>query len=56
MVDQYKRNVAYKLRIGNILSGKTVMEGEKLKSLDIGDKSVVRVNLISNVIDKYIQF
>lgn len=51
----FKRNTAYKFRIGNILSGKTVLEGEKLKCLEIGDKSVVRVNLIANVVDKYIQ-
>jgi uncharacterized protein len=56
MVDQqYKRNVAYKLRVGNILSGKTVLEGEKFKSLELGDKSIQRVNLIANVIDKYVQ-
>src|SRR3989344_1852023 len=52
---QFKRNIAYKLRVGNVLSGKTLFENEKLKSLDIGDKSVVRVNVIANIIDKYIQ-
>jgi len=52
---QFKRNIAYKLRVGNVLSGKTLFENEKLKSLDIGDKSVVRVNVIANIIDKYVQ-
>lgn len=52
---QYKRNVAYKLRIGQILSGKVVMEGEKLKSLDLNNKQVVRANVIANVTDKYLQ-
>lgn len=51
----FKRNVAYKLRVGSILSGKPVMENEKLKFLEIGDKQVVRANLIANIIDKYIQ-
>jgi len=55
MADQYKRNIAYKLRIGNILSGKTILENDKLKALELGDKSVVRINLIANIIDKYIQ-
>ena len=33
MVDgQFKRNVAYKLRIGDILLGKPIMDGEKLNS------------------------
>jgi hypothetical protein len=50
-----KRHVAYKLRIGNILAGKPVLDGEKLKSLDINNRSVSRVNLIANITDKYIQ-
>ncbi len=52
---QYKRNTAYKLRIGQILSGKVVMENEKLKSLDLNNKQVVRANIIANVTDKYLQ-
>lgn len=56
MADQnYKRNVAYKMRIGNILSGKTILEADKLKAIEFGDKTIVRVNVIANVIDKYIQ-
>ncbi len=51
----FKRNTAYKLRIGHLLSGKPVKEGEKLKHLEIGNKQVVRVNLIANLIDKYVQ-
>jgi uncharacterized protein len=52
---QFKRNIAYKLKIGNILSGKTILENDKLKAVELGDKSVVRVNVIANVIDKYLQ-
>ncbi len=52
---QFKRNVAYKLRVGQILSGKPILEGEKLKFLEAGNKQVVRTNLIANVIDKYLQ-
>ena len=50
---QYKRNVAYKLRIGDILIGKPVMDGERFSFLEIGDKRVVRVNLIGNIVDKF---
>ena len=53
--NQYKRNVAYKMRIGEILAGKIILDGERFKFLDIAGKQVVRVNLIANVIDKYIQ-
>jgi RPA family protein len=52
---QFKRNIAYKLRIGQILSGKPILEAEKLKSLELEGKNVVRVNVIANVIEKYIQ-
>ncbi|HKL23960.1 MAG TPA: OB-fold nucleic acid binding domain-containing protein [Candidatus Nanoarchaeia archaeon] len=49
----YKRNIAYKLRIGDILIGKPVMDGERFSFLEIGDKRVVRVNLIGNIVDKF---
>ena len=51
----FKRHTAYKLRIGTILSGKPVVEGDRLKALDLGDKQVVRANVIANIVDKYIQ-
>lgn len=55
MESTYKRNVAYKLRIGQIISGKPVIENEKLKALDLNGKQVVRTNIIANITDKYIQ-
>ena len=53
--NQFKRNVAFKLKIGDILGGKITIEGERFKSLEFQGKPVVRVNLIANVIDKYVQ-
>jgi len=50
-----KRNTAYKLRVGTIMSAKQNLEGEKLKNIQIADKMIVRVNVIANVTDKYIQ-
>ena len=50
---QYKRNVAYKLRIGDILLGKPVMENERFAYLDLNGKKIIRVNVIGNIIDKY---
>lgn len=52
---QFKRNVAYKMRIGEILAGKIILEGERFKFLESAGNHVVRVNLIANVIDKYVQ-
>jgi RecG-like helicase len=52
---QFKRHTAYKMRIGNILAGKVVLEGERFKVLEFGDKNVQRANVIANIVDKYIQ-
>src|SRR3989344_162610 len=52
---QFKRHIAYKFRVGQILGGELNFEGEKLKNVKIVDKEVSRVNLIANVVDKFIQ-
>ncbi len=51
----FKRNIAYKYHISSIVSGKPVMENERIKFLEIGAQNVVRVNVIANIVDKYIQ-
>lgn len=50
---QFKRNVAYKFRIGDLLIGNPVMDGERFSFLELGDKKIIRVNLVGNVIEKY---
>ena len=52
---QFKRNIAYKMKIGSLLSGKPFMEADRLKSLEVEGKQIVRVNIIGNIVDKYIQ-
>ncbi len=53
MVDQYKRNVAYKLRIGDLILGKPIFDNEKFLYLELGSKKISRVNIVGNIIDKY---
>lgn len=53
MADQFKRNVAYKFRIGDVLLGKPIFDGERFSFLELGDKKIVRINIIGNIIDKY---
>jgi len=55
MVDQFKRHIAYKFKIGAILAGKPAIENERLKYIEISEKQVVRVNVVANVIERYIQ-
>ena len=50
---QFKRNVAYKLKIGDILIGKPLMNGERFSFLELGDMKIVRVNIIGNIVDKF---
>jgi RecG-like helicase len=50
---EFKRNIAYKLRIGDLLIGKPILEGERFIFLELGDKRIARVNIIGNVIEKY---
>ena len=51
--DQFKRHIAYKFRIGDILIGKPILEGERFKFVELGNRNIVRVNIIGNIVDKY---
>ncbi len=53
--EQFKRHIAYKFRIGKILSGKPILENDKLRFLEIDNKTIIRTNVIANVIDKFVQ-
>ncbi|MEK6859871.1 MAG: OB-fold nucleic acid binding domain-containing protein [Nanoarchaeota archaeon] len=53
-----KRETAYKLRINDLLRGNQIFEetdnpNKRLKFVELGDKKIIRVNIIANVIDKY---
>lgn len=50
---KYKRNIAYKYRIGDLLVGKPVTEGEKFLFLELGDKKISRVNIVANIIERF---
>ena len=51
--DKFKRHIAFKLRIGDILSGKPIMNEERFKHLELDGRNVVRVNVVGNVVDKF---
>jgi RPA family protein len=55
---QFKRNVAFKLRIGSILSAQQIMDADRLAHVTsslLPDKTIIRANVIANITDKYIQ-
>ncbi|VVB78584.1 OB-fold nucleic acid binding domain protein [uncultured archaeon] len=58
MPEVKKRETAHKLRISDLLRGNQIFEetegpNKKLKFVELGDKRIVRINIIANVIDKY---
>lgn len=49
----FKRATAYKLRIGDIFKGKKILDGERFNFLELGDKQIIRVNIVANIVEKY---
>jgi RPA family protein len=50
---QFKRNTAYKFRIGDVLIAKPVFEEERFSFAELGSKRIVRINLVGNIVEKY---
>lgn len=50
---QFKRNIAFKKKIGELLIGKPILEAEKFRFLELGNQQIVRVNVVGNIVDKY---
>ena len=50
---QFKRNIAFKYRIGDLLIGKPVFDNERFSFLELGDKKIIRVNVVGNIVDRY---
>lgn len=50
---QFKRHIAFKFRIRDLLIGKPIMDGERFSFLELGDKKIIRVNVMGNIVDKY---
>jgi len=51
--EKFKRNIAYKSRIGDILIGKPIFDNERFSFLELGSKKIVRVNIVGNIVEKY---
>jgi len=51
--NQFKRNIAYKLRIGDLSQGEQILDGERFHHLALNNNQVVRVNIVANIIDKF---
>ena len=51
--DKFKRHIAFKLRVGDISSGKPKIEGDRFIHLELDGKNIVRVNLIGNIVEKF---
>lgn len=49
----FKRQTAYKIKIGEIFKGKQIFDGERFSFVELGDKKIARVNIVANIIEKY---
>lgn len=49
----FKRNIAYKFRIGDLLLAKPVFDMDKFIFLELGDKKIMRVNIVGSIVDRY---
>lgn len=49
----FKRHIANKLRIGDLLIGKSVLDQGRFQSLELGDKRINRVNIVGNIIERF---
>ena len=52
-IQQQKRNTAYKVWIGDLLKSDVSLNENRLNYVELGNRKIVRVNIIANVIDKY---
>ncbi len=50
---QFKRHIAYKFRIGDLLIGKPIFDEERFSFLELGNKKIMRVNVVGNIVEKY---
>jgi len=51
--EQFKRHIAFKFRIGDLLIGKPVFDEERFTFLELGDKKIVRVNIVGNIVERF---
>jgi RPA family protein len=50
---QFKRNIAFQLRVGDVLMGKPVVDGENFSFLELGEKRIIRINIVGNIVEKF---
>jgi len=53
--EERKRNIAYRMRIGDVLKGRPMIEEGKFLFLEFGEKKIVRINILANCVDRFIQ-
>jgi len=51
--ESMKRRIAYKMKVGDLLAGKVIMDGERFSFLELGNRQIIRVNVVANIVDKF---
>lgn len=53
MATTFQRQTAHKLYIADLIGATPIFNGEKFSALEYQNKRILRVNLLSNIVDKY---
>lgn len=53
MDNNFKRQTAYKIKVGDIFKAKPILDGERLLFVELGDKKLSRINIVANIIEKF---
>ncbi len=51
--EQFKRNIAFKMKVGDVLSGRVVIDNQRFSFLELGERKIIRVNIVGNIVEKY---
>ncbi len=50
----FKRQTAYKIKVGDVFKGKPFYDGERFSFIELGDKKIARVNIVANIVERYL--
>jgi RPA family protein len=50
----FKRQTAYRIKVGDVFKGRPIFDGERFSFLELGDRKIARVNIIANIVERYL--
>ncbi|MAG07748.1 hypothetical protein CMI46_02940 [Candidatus Pacearchaeota archaeon] len=50
----FKRQTAYRIKVGDVFKGRPIFDGERFSFLELGDRKIARINVVANVVERYL--